>query len=41
MLRILSILLRCKKVTIRVELLPTFKFTGKTVKNLEFTDNYR
>jgi hypothetical protein len=25
----------------RVELLPTFKFTGKTVKNYEFTDNYR
>ncbi len=25
----------------RVELLPTFKFTGKTVKKSEFTDNYR
>ncbi len=25
----------------RVELLPTFKFTGKTVKNFQFTDNYR
>jgi hypothetical protein len=25
----------------RVELLPTFKFTGKTVKNSGFTDNYR
>ena len=26
---------------IRVELLPTFKFTGKTVKIMKFTDNYR
>ena len=25
----------------RVELLPTFKFTGKTVKYTRFTDNYR
>ena len=29
-----------KRLT-KVELLPTFKFTGKTVNNLEFTDNYR
>jgi len=28
-------------VVTRVELLPSFKFTGKTVKNTEFTDNYR
>jgi hypothetical protein len=28
-------------VVCRVELLPTFKFTGKTVKNCKFTDNYR
>jgi len=25
----------------RVELLPSFKFTGKTVKKSEFTDNYQ
>ncbi len=25
----------------RVELLPTFIFTGKTVKNSKFTDNYQ
>ena len=28
-------------LTIRVELLPRFKFTGKTVKITKFTDNYR
>ena len=28
-------------VKTRVELLPSFKFTGKTVKNTKFTDNYR
>jgi hypothetical protein len=28
-------------IHIRVELLPSFKFTGKTIKNLKFTDNYR
>ncbi len=35
--------LGCNKhsVIIRVELLPTFKFTSKTVKNSEFTDNCR
>jgi len=25
----------------RVELLPRFQFTGKTVKNTKFADNYR
>jgi hypothetical protein len=32
---------RALRAAARVELLPTFKFTGKTVKISEFTDNYR
>ncbi len=28
-------------VLTRVEFLPRFKFTGKTVKNTKFTNNYR
>ena len=33
--------IRFAEVEVRVELLPRFKFTGKTVKNNKFTDNYR